>query len=65
MWEVLRWMIVFVLALLLIVVAIYLVTGRPLPALSWLVIVQSLNSRPHAPSMSVPPLIPTPVVYWN
>jgi hypothetical protein len=31
MWEVLRWMIVFVLALLLIVVAIYLVTGRPLP----------------------------------
>jgi hypothetical protein len=31
MWEVLRWMIVFVLALLLIVSAIYLVTGRPLP----------------------------------
>ena len=31
MWEVLRWMIVFVLALLLIVTAIYLVTGRPLP----------------------------------
>lgn len=31
MWEVLRWMIVFVLALLLIVVAIYLVLGRPLP----------------------------------
>jgi len=31
MWEVLRWMIVFVLALLLIVAAIYLVTGRALP----------------------------------
>jgi len=31
MWEVLRWMIVFVLALLLIVAAIYLVTGRTLP----------------------------------
>ncbi len=31
MWEVLRWMIVFVLALLLIVVGIYLVLGRPLP----------------------------------
>jgi heme/copper-type cytochrome/quinol oxidase subunit 4 len=31
MWEVLRWMIVFVLALLLIVVAIYLVLGEPLP----------------------------------
>ncbi len=31
MWEVLRWMIVFVFALLLIVAAIYLVTGRPLP----------------------------------
>jgi hypothetical protein len=31
MWEVLRWMIVFVLALLLIVAAIYLVTGRSLP----------------------------------
>jgi hypothetical protein len=31
MWEVLRWMIVFVLALLLIVVGIYLVLGQPLP----------------------------------
>lgn len=31
MWEVLRWMIVFVLALLLIVVAIYWVLGQPLP----------------------------------
>jgi hypothetical protein len=31
MWEVLRWMILFVLALLLIVVAIYAVLGRPLP----------------------------------
>ncbi len=30
MWEVVRWMIVFVLALLLIVAAIYLVTGQPL-----------------------------------
>jgi hypothetical protein len=31
MWEVLRWMIVFVLALLLIVAAIYFVTGRSMP----------------------------------
>jgi len=31
MWEVLRWMIVFVLAVLLIVAAIYLVLGQPLP----------------------------------
>ncbi len=31
MWEVLRWMIVFVLAVLLIVVGIYIVLGRPLP----------------------------------
>ena len=31
MWEVVRWMIVFVLALLLIVAAIYFVTGQPLP----------------------------------
>ncbi len=31
MWEVLRWMIVFVLALLLIVVGIYWVLGQPLP----------------------------------
>jgi hypothetical protein len=31
MWEVLRWMLVFVVALLLIVMAIYWVTGRPLP----------------------------------
>jgi hypothetical protein len=31
MWEVLRWMIVFVLALLLIVIGIYLVLGQPLP----------------------------------
>jgi len=31
MWEVLRWMIVFVLALLLIVAAIYIVDGRSLP----------------------------------
>lgn len=31
MWEVLRWMIVFVVALLLIVAAIYLVLGKPLP----------------------------------
>jgi hypothetical protein len=31
MWEVLRWMIVFAVALLLIVAAIYLVLGKPLP----------------------------------
>jgi hypothetical protein len=31
MWEVLRWMFVFVVALLLIVVAIYWVAGKPLP----------------------------------
>jgi hypothetical protein len=31
MWEVLRWMFVFVLALLLIVAAIYTVLGKPLP----------------------------------
>jgi hypothetical protein len=31
MWEVLRWMIVFVLAVLLIVMGIYLLLGRPLP----------------------------------
>jgi len=31
MWEVLRWMIVFIAALLLIVAGIYWVLGRPLP----------------------------------
>jgi hypothetical protein len=31
MWEVLRWMLVFALALILIVAAIYWVTGHPLP----------------------------------
>jgi hypothetical protein len=31
MWEVLKWMLVFVVALLVIVAAIYWVTGRPLP----------------------------------
>jgi hypothetical protein len=31
MWEVLRWMAVFVVAMLLIVVGIYLVLGKPLP----------------------------------
>lgn len=31
MWEVLRWMIVFIVALLLIVAGIYWILGQPLP----------------------------------
>src|SRR5262245_27096164 len=39
------------------------VNGRPLPVLRLAVKVQSFSSDPFQPSISVPPAIPTPLVY--
>ena len=38
-------------------------SGKPLPAVIWLVIVQPFSSEPRQPSTSAPPATPTPVVY--
>ena len=42
------------------------VSGRPLPAVSWLVIVQPFQERSFEPvDAACRPPTPTPVVYWN
>src|SRR5689334_17903076 len=37
--------------------------GRPLPAVSWVERVHSLNRAPRHPLRSAPPITPTPVLY--